>query len=584
MLSRKYLLKTLLESYEEISGLIKIYSKEEIIRNVCEILEMDRAELENYCVHGYDRSGNQATYHYVISDISQNIHYYDSVYQLLGDEASREIFTNLVRYRLIPDEEFLKEAGRIGKESQVESLKDRMETIVFINEESHGSMVSGILKEKESMEKANAHYAICVHQVISDMWVLPMLTKEITEAYSYYIRHYEGEKGEKTIIYMVLPIKIQKKAVKIKNVVAMAPYERPWSNVELVKDCGLIPYLLYKNHGCRVSMVGAKGGEYPYQELVKGMKLEFLEDGKEETKMQYILEHGKEIDCLILRGAYDSNFGVAKTYKAVNPGGRIYVGLDANSHWVDRVWWFRPEFVEFMDLCDYIATSCTAMQKHLSEKWPWKIHCIPNGYYHLSSEPLKKISFEEKENIILTVGRLGTIQKATEILLEAFAQISHRIPEWTLRLVGSVEEDFKQTINSYFEKYPQLKSRVRFIGSLEDRNQLYEEYEKAKIFALPSRLEGGTPNVISEALQAGCVLALTMFDAYEDAIGVDREHREGVCGRAAMVDDINGYGDVLLELCMNTDLSQLSRAAEKRAREFYDMEKIVGGLYEELCV
>ena len=43
------------------------------------------------------------------------------------------------------------------------------------------------------------------------------------------------------------------------RVVAMAPYERGWSNVELVKDCGLIPYLLYKNHGCDVTMVGARG-------------------------------------------------------------------------------------------------------------------------------------------------------------------------------------------------------------------------------------------------------------------------------------------------------------------------------------
>lgn len=27
--------------------------------------------------------------------------------------------------------------------------------------------------------------------------------------------------------------------------------------MELVKDCGLIPYLLYKNHNCNVSLVGA---------------------------------------------------------------------------------------------------------------------------------------------------------------------------------------------------------------------------------------------------------------------------------------------------------------------------------------
>ncbi len=30
-----------------------------------------------------------------------------------------------------------------------------------------------------------------------------------------------------------------------KRIVALAPYERGWSNVELVKDLGLISYLLY---------------------------------------------------------------------------------------------------------------------------------------------------------------------------------------------------------------------------------------------------------------------------------------------------------------------------------------------------
>lgn len=34
-------------------------------------------------------------------------------------------------------------------------------------------------------------------------------------------------------------------AGKAKRIVALAPYERDWSNVVLVKDCGLISYLLY---------------------------------------------------------------------------------------------------------------------------------------------------------------------------------------------------------------------------------------------------------------------------------------------------------------------------------------------------
>lgn len=584
MLSKEYLLKIILGNYTQISDFVRIYSKEEIIQVVCEILEMDQDELKNFVVRGYNRAGDRASYEYAISDFIQNIGYYDQVYQCLEDAVSKEVFSYLVRYRLIPDEQFFKNAGIISRDSNVESLSHSTESINLIHAEPPVSVVSGILKEKENMETSSSNYAVCVHNVISDFWVSPMVIREIKKDVSYDIRHYEGENAGKTMYYVIPKKRKEKEPVQIKRVVAMAPYERPWSNVELVKDCGLIPYLLYKNHGCDVSMVGAKGGEYPYAELVEGMKLEFLEDGKEETKIQYIYENGKEIDCLILRGAYDSNFGVAKAYKTVNPEGRIYIGLDANSNWVDRVWWYRDEFMEFMNHCDYIATSCTAMEKHLNEKWPWKIHCIPNGYYDLFGKNINKVCFEEKENTILTVGRLGTIQKATEILLEAFALISEKIPDWTLKLVGTVENNFKEYIEGYFRKYPDLETRVIFTGSIEDRTKLYEEYEKAKIFGLPSRLEGGTPNVIAEALQAGCVLALTKFDAYEDAIGVDEDHKYGICGRAAAVDHVQAYADLLLQLCKSKDLPELSKEAIKRANEFYDMEKIVGGLYEQLCI
>lgn len=49
-----------------------------------------------------------------------------------------------------------------------------------------------------------------------------------------------------------------------KNIVALAPYDRGWSNVEFLKDCGLIPYLLYKNHNCNVTFVGAQKEDWPY--------------------------------------------------------------------------------------------------------------------------------------------------------------------------------------------------------------------------------------------------------------------------------------------------------------------------------
>ena len=581
MLSKEYLLKTILGSYEELTLLLKNFSKEEIVEAVCEIIGIDKAELENLQIRGYTRAKSRAVYEYVIKDLIKNISNYDWLYHRLNDRESKEILMNQVRYRLIPDEQFLQDAGRISREFPVK-LNQENENIILLKEKGGESVGTAILNEKEKIQKKPSNYAICVHDVISDLWVVPRLIDVIKEGYRFYLRHYEGGNAGKTLLYVLPGKKERKIPEKIHRVVAMAPYERPWSNVELVKDCGLIPYLLYKNHGCDVSMVGAKGGEYPYEKYIRGMKLEFLEDGKEETKINYIVENGSKIDCLILRGCHATNFGIAAAYKTVNPEGKIYVGLDANSHWMDRILWYEEDFTEFMNCCDIIATSCTAMQKHLNEKWPWDIKCIPNGYYNLFSGEETQIDYHKKENIILTVGRLGTIQKATEILLEAFAVIADRIPDWNLRLVGNVEEGFLDNIRSCYEENPKLQNRVVFTGNIENREELNKEYERAKIFALPSRLEGGTPNVIAEALHAGCALAVTRFDAYEDAVG--KEGTEELCGRSAPIDHVDKYAEVLLKLCTEDDLQEFFENAVKRSKGFYDMEKIVGGLYEQLCI
>lgn len=361
-----------------------------------------------------------------------------------------------------------------------------------------------------------------------------------------------------------------------KRVVAMAPHERPWSNVELVKDCGLIPYLLYKNHNCDVSMVGAAGPEYPYLETyVKGIKTELLPNGKVESKLSYIAEHAKEIDALLLRGCYPNNFPLAELYKAQRPDGKIYVGLDANSSWMDRIPWQEKSFREFMDRCDVIATSCYAMQEMLNRKWPWKIEHIPNGYYPFD-RAMEEPDYEQKENRILTVGRLGTEQKNTELLLSAFALAADRIPGWELRLIGSLESGFDSYISKYFESNPHLSERVRFVGPISDREVLFEEYKKAKIFALSSGVEGGTPNVIAESLTSGCVPVTTTIDAYEEI--TDR----GKNGFSSPVGDVHAFAESLVKACCHEDLQGMSKRCFEYGRSHFDMERITAKVYELL--
>lgn len=358
-----------------------------------------------------------------------------------------------------------------------------------------------------------------------------------------------------------------------KRIVAMAPYERGWSNVEYLKDCGLIPYLLYKNHNCDVTFVGAKTEEWPYLEkYLKGVKTEILLSGTVDSKKEYIAKRAKEIDCLILRGPYNSNFEIAILYKNLNPNGKIYVGLDASSYWMDWIKWKTPIFQAFMNSCDVLATSCTAMQMHLNQKWPWKIEHIPNGSYNFETQTTIP-SFSQKENYILTVSRLGTTQKANHVMLDAFALIANKIPKWQFYLVGTIETNFQNYIDNYLKKHPDLRERVHFTGAIQDKLQLKDMYLKSKIFALSSIQEGGTPNVIGEALSSACVIAVTKIDAWEEAINY------GKCGCACDVDDIDGFAKILYSLCTDNDLEKKSNEAYYYSQNEMSMEKAVARLY-----
>ena len=88
-----------------------------------------------------------------------------------------------------------------------------------------------------------------------------------------------------------------------------------------------------------------------------------------------------------------------------------------------------------------------------------------------------------------------------------------------------------------------------------------------------STFEGGTPNVIAEALYSGNAVAITKIAEYEDAI----DH--GRCGMAAKIDDVSDFADILLRLCQSDRLNEMCGHACEYAKSNYDMEKIVSRLY-----
>ncbi|MFT8394274.1 MAG: glycosyltransferase [Liquorilactobacillus ghanensis] len=349
-----------------------------------------------------------------------------------------------------------------------------------------------------------------------------------------------------------------------------------WKDVELTKDCGVVPYLLHKKYGYQAVMVTTKDDNETYSSLIEkvpGIQIDYLADSKNfiEAQMRYLKENYAKIDLLLLRGPYTAYFGFLRLYRKLRPDGKVYIALDANSLWMDRIDWQAADFQLFLSQCDVIATSSRVMQHYLSIKWPFKIEYIPNGFYNFADIDLH-VDFKKKYNTILTVGRIGTIQKNNQLLLDTFATIADQLPTWNVRLVGPIQPEFENYLRQYFMKFPALKKRIVMVGELNSKADLMKEYQQAKIFTLTSQVEGGTPNVIAESLFGGCYQVLTNFDAASEAID------QGNCG--VVVKDQTDLAQQLLNLCQDSEcLLKGQEAAIAFARRNYDFNQIIQRLH-----
>lgn len=349
-----------------------------------------------------------------------------------------------------------------------------------------------------------------------------------------------------------------------------------WWNQSLLKDCGIIPYMLYKNHGFRAVMVGSgkfDPEKFPYLEkYVRGLEMDFLPENTLQARLAYMNAHAADMDLFICYGAYPDYIPLVEHYKRIRPDGKIYLATDMNISWANRLPHTNAAYKKFIQTCDVVAASCRATQKHLAAKWSVPVELIRNGWYNFPQVSFDNL-FERKENIILTVGRIGTDQKRNEDLLNAFAKVANDLPDWSVRLVGNVTESFKPYIEKYFEAHPDLRGRVTFTGLIEDKAALMDEYKRAKIFCLTSTFEGA-PNVAAEALISGDDVITSAVDAASDMTDDNK------CGRVFPVGDVNALAKIFREVCPNADLLlKGGKHAVEYARRNFDAEHIVAKLH-----
>lgn len=214
----------------------------------------------------------------------------------------------------------------------------------------------------------------------------------------------------------------------------------------------------------------------------------------------YVLMHGRKYDFLMSFHIYFRSILLSIFYKTVNPSGKIYLKLDIPDFIIRKlsrraknpIWKFLyNRCIAATDIFSVETKPCYEQLINLSyfRKHADKVVYLPNGF---DEDQVRQLGintklFAEKQNHLITVGRLGTDQKNTELLLDAITQLETR--DWKFYFIGPIEKNFSKKIEAYFKANPALKNKVFFTGNIPTKKELWNYYNNAKVFALPSRWE-----------------------------------------------------------------------------------------------
>lgn len=317
-------------------------------------------------------------------------------------------------------------------------------------------------------------------------------------------------------------------------------------NMGVLKDVGQIPYTLGKNYenieaklvSCVIDMEDENLRKFPEMKIEK---IPFVLQNDFLTGIKYIWHNAKKVDWFNFYHGGRKVYYWTKLYKFLNPFGKVYLKMDLSYEGCKKYSGSKKElkiFEKTANAVDIISVESEVIKNLVLKFSRADIKKICNGYYDTKKLVVKKTS--ERKNEFITVGRLGTLPKASDLLLEAFYKSSDK-HNWDLRLVGPVDESFLEYKDNFFEIHPDMKRRVFFEGSIIDKEKLYELYNSAKVFVLPSRWEG-FPLVGPEASHCGCRMILT--DIIPPIKELTANQKYGV---SIKTNDVDALVDALIE-------------------------------------
>lgn len=218
-----------------------------------------------------------------------------------------------------------------------------------------------------------------------------------------------------------------------------------------------------------------------------------------EKYYELIKKDGKNIDVLILFHFPFEYTKLAYLYKKANPLGKLIIKLDYDPLQHQNIQYKQKNILKYYvkkilfnylikQINYFLVETETGYNHILTNKFFKKdisqnLIKMPNGYDNEKSDCIERLTYDQKENFIISVGRIGSEQKNNEMLLSAVENME--LKDWKIVFIGHFTPEFKCLVDK-----SEKKKDILLLGEILDRVELFDWYNRAKVFCLTSRYEG----------------------------------------------------------------------------------------------
>lgn len=359
------------------------------------------------------------------------------------------------------------------------------------------------------------------------------------------------------------------------------------------KDCGMFLYTLAKYFNWNSTYVYYKTREndtvwnQKFSSYVNTICIGKTSEYKKQIELAelFLKEHIHEFDVIMFFNYGSTIWKLARYCKRLKPDIIVYSKLDMGMGGFEHFcgnksfMWLR-NYAEKLksQYVDFFTVETKSYYDSLSKISVFKnrLGYLPNGVSTLDVD-VSNIDSIPKENIVITVGRLGEYVKNNELLLDAITLLPEDIvKKWKFMFIGPSTEAFIQAVKNFKEKYPEKANSIIMTGNITDRTQLYTYCRRAKIICMTSRTES-TCLATLEGMYFG---AYPIITNYSDFV-LDTTNR-GNYGRIVENGNSDKLSAELYNAMVDNDLLSKCIISQNYARKMFDYDELSKKLVEML--